>query len=47
MNFCRYQRGVTSVEFAVIGLVFFVVLFATFEVARAFYTFNALDEVAR
>ena len=47
MNLGRNQRGVTTVEFAVVGLVFFMVLFATFEIARAFYTFNALDEVAR
>ena len=44
-RFC--QRGLTSVEFAIVGLIFFVVLFGVFEVARAFYTFNALDEATR
>jgi len=41
------QRGTTSVEFAIIGLLFFTVLFGVFEVARAFFVFNALDEVTR
>jgi len=41
------QLGTTTVEFAVVGLIFFIVLFGVFEVARAFYVFNALDESTR
>ncbi len=46
-SFKQTQQGLTSVEFAIVGLVFFMVLFGVFETARAFYTFNALDEATR
>jgi Flp pilus assembly protein TadG len=46
-RFGAAEKGLTSVEFAVVGLLFFVVLFGVFEVSRAFYYFNALDEVTR
>lgn len=47
MNSKRTQRGVTTVEFAVVGLLLFVVIFGAFEVARSFYVMNALNEATR
>ena len=46
-NSKRYQRGLTTVEFSVVGLLLFTVLFGVFEVARMMWVFNALDEVTR
>lgn len=41
------QRGVTTVEFAIIGVVFFVVLFGVIEIGRALFVVNALTEATR
>lgn len=41
------QKGVYSVEFAIVGAVFFTVLFAVFEVGRLFFTWNVVTEVSR
>jgi len=41
------QRGTTAVEFAIVGGVFFLVLFGVAEIARAIYTWNALTEATR
>lgn len=41
------QRGLTTVEFAIVGLVFFVILFAVIEFGRIIYTMNILQEGAR
>ena len=41
------QRGITTVEFALIGLIALVTLFAVVEVARVFFVFNALEEATR
>jgi hypothetical protein len=43
----RQQRGLTTVEFSIVGLLLFVVLFGVFEIARMMWVFNALDEVTR
>lgn len=44
----RYrEKGVYSVEFAIVGAVFFIVLFAVFEVGRLFFTWNVVTEVSR
>jgi Flp pilus assembly protein TadG len=43
----RRQTGVTAVEFAVVGMLLLIILFGVFEVARAFYVFNALNEATR
>ena len=43
----RRQRGLTTVEFSIVALLLFVVLFGVFEVARMMWVFNALDEVTR
>ncbi|WP_137165998.1 TadE/TadG family type IV pilus assembly protein [Salinimonas lutimaris] len=43
----KHEQGVYSVEFAIVGMVFFVVLFAVFEVGRLFFTWNVITEVSR
>jgi Flp pilus assembly protein TadG len=43
----RYQRGITTVEFAIIGVVLMVVLFAILEMGRALFVMNTLTEVTR
>ena len=39
--------GVTTVEFAIVGLLLFVVTFAVIEFGRALFTMNALTEATR
>lgn len=46
MTRCR-QHGVTTVEFAIIGLVALVVLFALIEFSRLVFTINSLAEATR
>ncbi len=41
------QAGLVTVEFALIGSVFIIVLFAIIEMGRFLYTWNILDEVTR
>lgn len=41
------QAGLVTVEFALIGSVFIMVLFAIIEMGRFLYTWNILDEVTR
>ena len=41
------QSGVTTVEFAIVGLVLLVSILGVFEVGRAYYTAAMLDEVTR
>jgi Flp pilus assembly protein TadG len=41
------QRGVAAVEFALVAVVFFTLLFGIIEFARAMYIFNTLQEVTR
>jgi len=43
----RKQRGTTAVEFAVVGLLFFTVLFALIDFSRLFWNLAALDEATR
>ena len=43
----RNQRGTTVVEFAMVGLVFFTVLFALIDFSRLFWNLAALDEATR
>ena len=47
MRMKRAERGVTTVEFAIIGGVALLVLFAVIEVSRAVYAMNALNESTR
>ena len=46
MNLFR-QRGLSTVEFALVANVAFIVMFAVFEVARAYFVYATLDEVTR
>lgn len=41
------MRGVYVVEFAIIGLLLFVLLFGVLEMGRLYFTVNGLDEVVR
>ncbi|WP_375057913.1 TadE family protein [Zobellella sp. DQSA1] len=41
------QSGTTTVEFAIVGAVVFLVLFAVMEVGRLMYTWNLLNEASR
>lgn len=43
----RSMRGVFVVEFAIVGLMLFVLLFGVLEMGRLFFTVNALNEAAR
>lgn len=43
----RRMRGVYVVEFAIIGLLLFVVLFGVLEMGRLYFTVNTLNEVVR
>lgn len=41
------QRGVYTVEFAIVGGLFFILLFAVIEVGRLFFVWNVLTEASR
>lgn len=43
----KSQYGLTTVEFAICGAVYFIVLFGVIEVGRLLFTLNALDEFTR
>ena len=43
----RKQQGTTVVEFAIVGLVFFTVLFGIIDLSRIFFSLAALDESTR
>ena len=43
----RYQKGTTTVEFAVVGLVLCISILGVFEVGRGYYSAAMLEEVAR
>ncbi|MCW8109356.1 pilus assembly protein [Alteromonas ponticola] len=43
----KAQQGVYTVEFAIVGALFFVFLFSVFEVGRLFFTWNVLTEASR
>lgn len=43
----RRNRGTATVEFAIVGSVVFLVLFAVMEVARVMHTWGMLNEVSR
>ena len=47
MTFCKYQKGTTTVEFAVIGFVLFLILFSFIEVGRLMFTLNTINELTR
>lgn len=41
------ERGATMAEFAIIAVVFFMIIFGIIEFGRLFYTHNALTDAAR
>jgi Flp pilus assembly protein TadG len=41
------QKGTTSVEFAIIGTLFFVILFGIIEMGRTLFVWNALADITR
>lgn len=43
----KRQAGVAAVEFALLAVTFFTIVFSIIEVARAVYLFNTLQEVTR
>lgn len=43
----KTQRGAAMVEFAIIALLFFMILFAIIEFGRVFFTYNTLVEATR
>ncbi|QSX29648.1 TadE/TadG family type IV pilus assembly protein [Shewanella cyperi] len=43
----KKQRGIYVVEFAIVGGVFFVLLFSALEIGRLFYTYSVLQEASR
>lgn len=43
----RKQRGVAAIEFALVGVIFFVLFFGIVELARVLYICNTLQEVTR
>jgi Flp pilus assembly protein TadG len=43
----RRERGATMAEFAIISVVFFMIIFGIIEFGRLFYTHNALTDAAR
>jgi hypothetical protein len=43
----RRSRGAAAIEFGLIAIVFFMVLFSIIEFARLMYVFNTLQEVTR
>lgn len=47
MNTRRRQRGLTMVEFAIIGALALLMLFAVIEIGRAVFILNALGETTR
>lgn len=46
-NTARQQRGVATVEFAIIAMLLFTLLFGIIEFGRMLYVFNTVQEVTR
>ncbi len=43
----RFQRGVAAVEFALLAIMFFTLVFGVLELARAMFVINTVQEVTR
>lgn len=43
----KHMRGAYTVEFAIVGLLVFTLLFGVVEMGRLYFTVNALDEAVR
>jgi hypothetical protein len=46
-NVLRSQNGVAAVEFAIVAMLLFTILFGILEFGRLFYVFNSVQEVTR
>ncbi len=47
MNSIKKQQGISTVEFALVALVLFIMIFGVIEIARAFFVTSLLDEATR
>jgi len=47
MKHVETQKGLATVEFAVVAVVLFMMIFGVIEIARAFFVTSALDEATR
>jgi len=47
MSMVSRQKGTTTVEFAIIGLLFFIILFGIVEFGRALFVWNGLADITR
>lgn len=47
LNFKKNEKGTTIAEFAVVALVFFIIIIGIIEFGRLLYTHNALTDAAR
>jgi hypothetical protein len=47
MRFGTRQHGLAAVEFAIVGMILVVILFAIIEFSRVLHSFNVLQEAAR
>jgi hypothetical protein len=43
----KFERGTTTVEFALVGTVLFIVLFGVIEIGRALFVWNTITEATR
>ncbi len=43
----KHQQGTSTVEFAIVAAVLFIMIFGVFEVGRGYYVYSMLDEVTR
>jgi len=43
----NYQKGTSTVEFALVALVLLMMMFGVFEIGRGYYVYSMLDEVTR
>jgi Flp pilus assembly protein TadG len=43
----RFNKGITTVEFAIVGLLMFIVVFGVIEFGRALFVMNTLTEATR
>ena len=43
----RRMRGLYTVEFAIVGLLLFILLFSVIELGRLYFTVNTLNETVR
>ncbi|WP_022942112.1 TadE/TadG family type IV pilus assembly protein [Psychromonas hadalis] len=47
MMYKKKQKGVYTIEFAIVASIFFILFFAVLEFSRLMYTWNVLTEISR